>query len=134
MSGFDQAGEYTVLVVDDDVAALRVIVRMLFRLGFKVLHAESGEQALVISERYNGRIDLLLADLILPGSSGPALACLLRSKRPDVKILYMSRHQSEYLELTLLASESLIHKPFSAGQLAAHVRDLLQDMRAGYRD
>lgn len=129
MHGFEQNGEFTVLVSDNDDAARRVVVRMLFRLGYKVLHASCGEQALTISERYNAPIDLLLTDVVLPAGSGAELVRRLRSTRPGMRVLYMSQHLSEDLERTLelCDSESFIHKPFSAGQLAAHLRDLLRD-------
>ncbi|HEY0303808.1 MAG TPA: response regulator [Longimicrobiales bacterium] len=129
MHGFDQNGELTVLIADHDDAARRVVVRMLFRLGYKVLHAGCGEQALTISERYNAPIDLLLTDVVLPPGSGAELVRKLRSSRPGMRVLYMSQHSSDDLERTLALcdAESLIHKPFSAGQLAAHLRDLLRD-------
>jgi len=127
MHGFDIDRCFTVLVVERDETARRVVVRMLFRLGYRVLHVDCGGQALMISERYNAPIDLLLTEVEPLSVGGPELAARLRAQRHDMKVLYMWRGENEDLERhsRRIASEFFIHKPFSAAELAATLRDVL---------
>lgn len=124
---FTQSGRFTILVVEDDTDVRRVVVRMLYRLGYKVLHAESGERALMVSAMFYGPIDLLLTDVVMPGMNGPQLSEELKRSRPDLKILYMSGHQTdEFKEDMAIPDSRLIQKPFSTEQLAARLRGLLE--------
>jgi len=124
---FTQSGRFTILVVEDDTDVRRVVVRMLYRLGYKVLHAESGDRALMVSAMFYGPIDVLLTDVVMPGMNGPQLSEKLKRSRPDLKVLYMSGHHTEDFKGDLAIPESqLIQKPFSTEQLAARLRGLLE--------
>ena len=124
---FTQSGRFTILVVEDDTDVRRVVVRMLYRLGYKVLHAESGQRALTVSAMFYGPIDLLLTDVVMPGMNGQQLSEELKRSRPDLKVLYMSGHQTDEFKGDLAIPEShLIQKPFSTEQLAARLRGLLE--------
>jgi DNA-binding response OmpR family regulator len=105
---------------------------MLARHGYAVLEASDAVEALLIAERHQGSLDLLITDVVLPGSSGCALAKHLRHLRPLLPVLYMSGHTDEVV-LSHGVSQShsaLLHKPFTAGELMDHVRAVL-DAPAG---
>ncbi len=85
-------GIETVLVVEDEAPVREGIFEFLRQRGYTVLSADSGEQALLISGRYAGTIDLLISDLLLPRLGGPELSQMLIELRPGVKVIYMSGH------------------------------------------
>ena len=126
-AGVSATNKYTVLVAEDDDDVRRVVVRMVFRLGYHVLSAATGVQAIKVSRLYNAPIHLLLSDVVLPGMSGPQTAQQIRTARPNIKILYMSAHDnndlSEYLDRDDFAR--FLKKPFSAAQLALQLQRLL---------
>jgi two-component system cell cycle sensor histidine kinase/response regulator CckA len=131
--GFDSAsvpigvGSYTILVVEDDHDVRRALLRMVFQLGYKVLSASNGEQAIAMSQEYDYPIHLLLTDVILPDTRGPHLAEKLKRTRPALKVLYISGYAYEDLTITFpaMAKDAFLQKPFSASQLGARLRELL---------
>jgi two-component system cell cycle sensor histidine kinase/response regulator CckA len=118
---------HTILIVEDDAQVRNAVVRIVLRLGYKVLYAESGEQALEIAQRYEDTIHLLLSDVILPGLSGPEAAQQILAARPDTRILYMSGHSRDELTPHLIALDSaaFIQKPFLIEQLSLALKELL---------
>jgi CheY-like chemotaxis protein len=120
-------GVETVLLVEDEEAVRRLAKTMLDRLGYKVLVADSGAEALGIWEERHGRIDVLLTDVIMPHMSGGELAHLLREKKPGLKVLFMSGYTDDMLAgHGVLAGETqLIQKPFTADALGKKIRDVL---------
>ncbi|MFP4465313.1 MAG: ATP-binding protein [Alphaproteobacteria bacterium] len=81
---------YTALVVEDEPDLLNVIARMLEDLGMRVICASDGADALVRQEEYDGQIDVLLTDVIMPEVNGVKLAELFTALRPDSKVIFMS--------------------------------------------
>jgi PAS domain S-box-containing protein len=120
-------GTETLLVVEDEESLKKVICGDLRSLGYTVLEASSGHQALSLASHHEGHIDLLITDLVMPKMSGRELAQMLGSLRPDLKTIYMSgytddavvRHGISGLGVTFL------QKPFSLDTLAHKVRDTL---------
>ncbi|MFT5358889.1 MAG: two-component system cell cycle sensor histidine kinase/response regulator CckA, partial [Polyangiales bacterium] len=80
----------TVLVVEDEAALLRVTTRLLESAGFTVLGAKDGPTALDVAAGFDGKIDLLLTDFVMPHMNGKQLASRLAESRPDICILYVS--------------------------------------------
>jgi two-component system cell cycle sensor histidine kinase/response regulator CckA len=121
------SGSETVLAVDDDRTMLDLLEEVLKPLGYKVLSAASGEEALEMAAVHQDKIDLLLTDVILPGIKGQELAQQLISTCPDVNILFMSG----YLCPSMAHSDSeqrfeaFIQKPFSPNALLRKMRKLL---------
>lgn len=74
-----------ILVADDDPAILRCIDTITSRLGCQILRAASGKRALDTIESLNGKIDLLLADVVMPGMTGPQLANAAKKINPKIK-------------------------------------------------
>lgn len=118
-----------VLVVEDEPAVRRVVGRILAREGYRVLGAEGGEAALTLLEGEQ-HIDLVLADVMMPGMLGPEVVRRVRELFPDVPALYMSGHADRALnERGVLKSQGqLIHKPFEVDDLTARVRDALENV------
>ena len=128
-------GNETILVVEDDDLVRRQVRATLLELGYRVLEAESGPQALGLVED-RPEIDLLFTDMIMPGGmNGSALAEAARALRPDLKVLFTSG----YMEDATIARASaaggfdLISKPYRRQQLAEKLREMLARAGAGRR-
>jgi len=122
-----QSGGETVLVVEDETAVRELTVRILQQLGYTILTASSGAEALEISQTHGGHIDLLLTDVVMPNMSGRQLADHLLSSRPKTKVLFLSG----YTENTVVHHGVLdpgvdfLPKPFSRENLSKKLRDVL---------
>lgn len=116
-----------ILVVDDEQAVRRSIARGLSFQGYDVASAESGEEALEIVERTSRRFDVVIADIVMGGMSGVALAERLRLYDEDLSIILISGFPRFFLaEDTLpIAHYEFLEKPFSPAQLIARVRATL---------
>jgi CheY-like chemotaxis protein len=127
-----RSGSETILVVEDDAEVRKLAAEMLARQGYAVLEASSGSEALRLWQRQANSIDLVLTDVIMPAMAGPELAAVLRSERPDLKVLYMSGYSEDLLtQYGVTDSETaFVHKPFTSSVLARSVRSVL-DRRNG---
>jgi PAS domain S-box-containing protein len=120
-------GHERILVVEDDEALRVTVRRILSRLGYNVLLAEDGPQALEVL-RSDEEIDLLLTDVILPkGMNGPQLVGACKELRPNLSVLYMSGYTKEAIIQSgrLDHADSLLNKPFSPQELGVKVREIL---------
>ena len=123
-----QGGEETVLVVEDEAGVRELVNRILTGLGYKVVEAGDGDEALEYLQHGPDSIDLLLADVVLPGSlQGNELAQVLGWMRPGVPVLFISGHPREALGRAgkLAVGVRLLEKPFSPDKLARQVRSAL---------
>ena len=120
-------GSERILLVDDDLGVRHFAARVLTSRGYAVLPASSPEEAIDISEEHEGRIDLLLTDVVMPGGTGRALATTLQESFPRLKVLYMSGYTTEAIvdHGILDSTVSFIGKPFTAQHLAQKVRETL---------
>ena len=120
-------GFETILLVEDDEAVQTFSARTLRMLGYSVLEARNGQEALRICSTHKGPIDLLLTDVIMPGISGRELAQKIRVVRPTTRVLYVSGYYekggSELSDAAL--SGTLLGKPFTAESLGTAVRNVL---------
>jgi len=121
-----RAGTETILLVEDEPGVRQLVREMLLRLGYTILEAGSGAEALRIFERHQG-INLLLTDVIMPQMSGRDLAERLRSLQPSLKVLYMSGYTDDMLAHhgVLEPNVFLLPKPFAPDELAAKLREVL---------
>ncbi len=120
-------GSETILLVEDNPLVLEFSRSVLDLLGYNVLSATTGEEALTRAMNHNGTIHLLLTDVILPGINGRILADKLKVARPELKILFASGY-TENLIVTKGVLEQGLHfigKPFGAHSLARKIRELL---------
>jgi DNA-binding response OmpR family regulator len=121
MSG---GGERGIILVAEDDAMVRNLVRLLLgRAGFRVLAAADGPEALEISRNFGGRIDLLLADVNMPGMKGTMLAQQVKRERPEIAILIMSGGDNEWVKD---CGTSYLGKPFSPEVLVRTVSNLIR--------
>jgi PAS domain S-box-containing protein len=123
----------TILLVEDDPQVRAVVGRMLETLEYRVLPAGEGEDALALARAFHGPIDLLLSDLIMPGLGGRELAERLRQSRPETAVLYMSGYSDEAVVRRGVVDPdaSFLEKPFATTDLAARVREILDQRSAG---
>jgi signal transduction histidine kinase/ActR/RegA family two-component response regulator len=121
----------TVLVVEDEAAVRRALQRNLERLGYRVIAAQDGEDALRSAEALDG-IDLLLTDVVMPGIDGPALACQLREKWPALPVLFVTGYSADRLERTgaIGPRDRVLEKPYQLAELTRTLRQMLE-ARAG---
>lgn len=115
------------LVVDDHPEVLETAGRMLGRLGFQVYSANSGEQALKQVEAQQGRIEVVLMDLIMPGMGGEAACRQLRALHPNLKIVLMTGYYDRMLRQTYAEQgfAGLLTKPFQSSDLALVLGEVL---------
>lgn len=121
-------GVETVLLVEDEPAVLRVTVRMLKSLGYSVLSATSGAEALHLIELHDGPLPLLVTDVVLAGKmSGRVLAENVAKLRPKMKIIFASGYTNDVSLLNGISDEgvALLPKPFTAESLGRKVREVL---------
>ena len=120
-------GVETVLIVEDEESILNLSKEMLEMLGYKVLAVNETDQALRLAREYDGNIDLLLTDVIMPGMNGKELSEKIIAFKPGLKSLYMSGYTSDVIARQGILEEDMqfIPKPFSFNDLAAKVRETL---------
>jgi two-component system cell cycle sensor histidine kinase/response regulator CckA len=117
----------TVLLVEDEDAVRMLLLDILQAEGYKVLPASSGYEALEWATKHNGRIDLLLTDVVMPGMSGSELVDRLADMLRDVKVLYMSGYTDDAIihHGVLNPGVAFLQKPFTPLSVARKVRDVL---------
>jgi len=122
-----RAGTETILLVEDEPGVRQLVREMLHRLGYTILEAGGGAEALRIFDQHRGVIDLLLTDVIMPHMSGRDLAARLRIVQPTLKVLYMSGYTDDMLAHhgVLEPNVYLLPKPFAPDELGAKLREVL---------
>jgi PAS domain S-box-containing protein len=120
-------GVETILLVEDEDAVRNLIRSILRQNGYTVIESRHGGEALLICERYEGPIHLLLTDVVMPQMSGGELADRLRPMRPTMKALYMSGYtDNDLIRRSAPDAESnFLHKPFTPEVLLRKIRTLL---------
>ncbi|MEW6442052.1 MAG: PAS domain S-box protein [bacterium] len=119
-----QPGRETILLVEDEEQVRQIARLALETQGYKVLEADGGPKAVSIAEAFDGPIQLLVTDVVMPEMNGRELAELLLVRRPALKVLFMSGYTMVRLGMAG-APTAFLHKPFSPLALAKKVRDLL---------
>jgi PAS domain S-box-containing protein len=122
-----RSGSETVLVVEDEESVRTLAQVILQRVGYKVLPAKDGREALEIFESQGDPIDLLLTDVIMPGMNGRELAERLTRVQPGIKVLYMSGYTDNSVVHRGILDKGVafLQKPFTPKDLARKVREML---------
>ncbi|MEO8619637.1 MAG: two-component regulator propeller domain-containing protein [bacterium] len=125
-------GSATVLLAEDEDAVRRLASRVLARSGYTVLTAASGAEALAVAAAYEGTIDLLLTDVVMPGMSGRELAEQLIPRRPGMLLLYASGYTEDAIIRHGVSSHetAFLQKPFTPAALLHKVRQVLEGTRS----
>jgi PAS domain S-box-containing protein len=120
-------GDETILVVEDEERLRSLVCEVLRGLGYKVLAATDGEDALRVSEAYEGPIHLVVTDLIMPKLGGRELAGHLTKLRPTLQVLYMSGYTDDrtFAEGVFSNQIQFLQKPVAKVDLAQKVRRVL---------
>lgn len=120
-------GTETILLVEDESTILIMTSMMLLKLGYTVLSAASPAEALRIAREFDGELQLLLTDVVMPGMNGKEVAELLHPLYPKMKRLFMSGYTSDVIATQGILAEGthFIQKPFALAALAHKVREVL---------
>jgi CheY-like chemotaxis protein len=120
-------GTETILVVEDEEAVRRVTMRVLTRLGYRVLEARDAEDAKRVLSGHDGTVHLLFTDVVLPGIGGRELAEQIQLLRPQIKLLFASGYTDDVVlrHLLIERSAALLQKPFTNETIARAVRNAL---------
>jgi PAS domain S-box-containing protein len=125
-------GTETILLAEDEEEVRRLAVRILARLGYTVLPAQNGREALALAASHGGEIHLLLSDVVMPEMNGVELWERLRVERPGVPALFLSGWASDAVVRHGILDGQLpfLQKPFSPHQLGVMLREVLAGARA----
>ena len=120
-------GTGTILVVEDEDAVRNMIHNTLQVNGYMLLEAPSGMEALELSQKYKGKIDLLLTDVVMPQMSGMQLAEQLSASRPEMKVVFMSGYTEDGIiqMAEMKANLHFLQKPFSLNRLLSKIQGAL---------
>ena len=119
-------GTETILVAEDEAPLRRAATRLLERLGYTVITASDGEEALQLFRARASEVSLVLSDIVMPRMGGRALYEALRREGYDVKFLFSSGYGGDQLQdLASAAGPMLIRKPWSLSELAVKLREVL---------
>jgi nitrogen-specific signal transduction histidine kinase/CheY-like chemotaxis protein len=130
-AGAPRGGDETVLVVEDEAPLRRLVARVLGELGYRVVVAGSGPEALEVLEEMESPPDLLLTDIVLPGGMrGNELAKVFLDTLPGLAVLYMSGHPQDAIAdgSRLDKGVNFLGKPFTPEALAVEVRKVLDSV------
>ena len=125
------AGSETLLVVEDEPLVRSLAVRALVGQGYRVLQASDAPAALALSRGYDGEINLLITDVVMPGMNGKELADLLAAERPGLRVLYVSGYTDHAVVRHGVLEEGIafLSKPFDLRELGRTVREVLDSGR-----
>jgi PAS domain S-box-containing protein len=120
-------GSETVLLAEDQSSVRRYLRSVLEEFGYRVVDVANGPDALVLAKQFEGTIDLLITDLIMPLMDGRNLAEQLTAIRPGTKVLFMSGSSKEDIARRGMDTPDLVYlqKPFAPEELISKVRELL---------
>ena len=123
----ERVGPAVVLVVEDEASVLRLVRRVLEAESMVVLSAQDAEDALLLSSRHDGVVDLLLTDVVMPGLNGLELAQRVMTERPHVRVLFMSGYADHaVVQRDIIdAGRPFLQKPFAPDRLVGRVREVL---------
>jgi PAS domain S-box-containing protein len=122
-----EVGTETLLLVEDEAAVRASVRRLLEWHGYRVLEARTGADALRIYDAYEGEIDLVLTDILMPEMGGYELVELLRARRPDLRVVFMSGYAERALTTNgaIPSGTGYLEKPFTVETLMRRIREVL---------
>jgi two-component system, cell cycle sensor histidine kinase and response regulator CckA len=120
-------GTETVLLVEDEDSVRQLVRDTLAAKGYQVVEAENGETGMAAAARHQGRIDLIITDVVMPGMGGRELVKQLAILRPETRVLYLSGYTEDSIlsEGTIERGAAFLQKPFTLQNLSRKVREVL---------
>jgi two-component system cell cycle sensor histidine kinase/response regulator CckA len=120
-------GTETVLLVEDDELTRNVTGLVLEELGYRIIEAQNGTQAVEMNQTFAGEIRLLLSDIVMPDGNGVAWSQRLTKDRPSLSTLFISAHSREALQRDGIPDPGpdFLQKPFHSDALARKIREIL---------
>ena len=124
-----EKGTETILLVEDDDGVRSLCVELLRSLGYSILEARNGEDALNVYSRYHGKINLLLTDVVMPRMNGPELAKILQKEDASLKVIFMSGYTEDAIVHHGVLNKGIhfIPKPIVPQKVASAVRKVFQE-------
>ncbi|NWF37110.1 DUF3365 domain-containing protein [Mariprofundus sp. KV] len=118
----------TILLVDDELSVIETGQAVLESLGYRLLTAQNGAEAVAIFKEKRGKIDLILMDVVMPVMGGDEAANEIRKIKPDIKIIFATGYAKPHSSdgIFEMASETVISKPFSTGRISQLIRATLE--------
>ena len=122
-------GEGIILVIEDEEPLVMMFSQMLERLGYRVLQARTGKEAVEFAKTFDGRIDLALLDIKLPDMEGGRIYPLIMEARPDLKVIVCSGYSIHGPAQDILdaGAERFIQKPFSMAPFSEILKEVLEE-------
>ena len=119
-------GTETVLLVEDEESVRQLVRETLVAKGYRVVEAQNGESGVAAAAKHDGKIDLVITDVVMPGMGGRELVRQLALTRPETKVLYLSGYSEEAIsEGTIESGAAFLQKPFTLQTLSRKVREVL---------
>jgi PAS domain S-box-containing protein len=120
-------GTETVLLVEDEESVRQLVRETLAAKGYRVVEADNGESGVAVAAKHQGKIDLVITDVVMPGMGGRELVKQLAQTRPETKVLYLSGYTEDAIvsEGTIESGAAFLQKPFTLQNLSRKVREVL---------
>jgi PAS domain S-box-containing protein len=131
--GTTRGGRETILVVEDEVEVRQILVQALTGFGYRVYEAADGIDALSLLRGEDGRIELVLTDVVMPRMGGMELCQAARAITPGIRFLFSSGYTEDSVHVGFVKKEGIffLAKPYGIDTLARKVREVLDSDRAG---
>ena len=122
-------GKETVMLVDDEDMIIDVGRRMLGKLGYKVLTAGDGVEAIEVFKKYRDKIDVIILDMIMPKMGGGETFDRIKKMKPEIKVLLSSGYSinGQASEILNRGCNGFIQKPFNLQNLSQNLRSILEE-------
>jgi CheY-like chemotaxis protein len=121
------SGSGTILLVDDEEMVLDVNVKVLKKLGYSVLEAKSGKEAVCAYKENKDEIDMVILDMVMPGMNGGEVYDIMKEINKDVKVLLSSGHGMDGQAKQILerGCDGFLQKPYRMGEVSGKLREIL---------
>ena len=121
-------GRGTILIIEDEEMVMKMTRQILEMLGYSVIEAKTGQEAINVAKTFDNDIDLAMLDILLPDMSGDAIYPFLMKARPDLKVIVFSGYSIDGPAKKILhaGAEDFIQKPFSVAELSEKLKKVLE--------
>ncbi|GAC1493199.1 MAG: hypothetical protein NVS1B5_18440 [Gemmatimonadaceae bacterium] len=126
MTAGQESAPHTILLVDDEDSVRAIVVKILRRAKYNVLEAENGDAAVRIAEAHQGKIDLVITDMYMPGLRGREVIQRIAPTRPGLRALFISGYADQDARTGVPEGANFLSKPFSGQELTAAVESVLK--------